>query len=122
MDRILLIDDNPDLRELLGRLLEEWDYAAVTAASLAEARQAVLTHGPFKVVICDFDLPDGNGLQFLAWLRWERRDHGQFLLISGSSNFDGDHPSDFAFLAKPFRMEELRSRLDELTANKPQSR
>ena len=72
--------------------------------------------------VCDFDLPDGNGLQFLAWLRWERRDHGPFLLISGSSNFDGDHPSDFAFLAKPFRMEELRSRLDELTANKPQSR
>ena len=122
MDRILLIDDNPDIRELLGQLLEEWDYAAVTAASLAEARQAVLTDGPFKAVICDFDLPDGNGLQFLAWLRWERRDHGPFLLISGSSNFDGDHPSDFAFLAKPFRMEELRSRLDELTANKPQSR
>ena len=122
MDRILLVDDNPAIRDLLRALLESWNYAAFTAATLAEARHAVLTDGPFKVVICDFDMPDGNGLQFLDWLRWERGDHGPFLLISGSSNFDGDHPSDFAFLAKPFRMEELRSRLDELTANKPQSR
>ena len=122
MDRILLVDDNLEIRELLGRLLEDWNYAAVTAASLAEARQAVLTGGPFKVVICDFDLPDGNGLQLLAWLRWERRDHGAFLLISGSSDFDGDHASDFSFLAKPFRMEDLCRRLEELTNGKPQAR
>src|SRR6266545_4701173 len=114
MDRILLVDDNPAIRELLGRLLEDWNYSAVTAASLAEARQAVWTDGPFKVVICDFDLPDGNGLQLLAWLRWERRDHGPFLLISGSTDFDGDQASDFSFLAKPFRMEDLCRRLKEL--------
>ena len=122
MDRILLVDDNPEIRELLGRLLEDWNYAVVTAASLAEARQAVLSNGPFKVVICDFDLPDGNGLQFLAWLRCERRDQGPFLLISGSTDFDGGHPMDFSFLAKPFRMEELCRRLEELVPGKPQVR
>ena len=122
MDRILLVDDNPEIRELLGRLLEDRNYAPVTAASLAEARQAVLTNGPFKVVVCDFDLPDGNGLQLLTWLRWERRDHGPFLLISGSSDFDGEQASDFCFLAKPFRMEDLFRRLEELTAGKPQVR
>jgi DNA-binding response OmpR family regulator len=121
MDRILLVDDNPAIRDLLRSLLEEWNYLAFTAATLAEARQAVVTLGPFRVVICDFDLPDGNGLQFLDWLRWERREHGAFLLISGSSDFDVDHASDFSFLAKPFRMEELCGRLEELTAGKSQA-
>ena len=83
MDRILIIDDNREMRELLSQLFFEWCYANVTAGTVEEARQAVLTEGPFNVVISDFQLPDGNGLQFLAWLRWERQDNARFLLISG---------------------------------------
>ena len=121
MDRILIIDDNREMRELLSQLFGEWCYANVTAGTVEEARQAVLTEGPFKVVVCDFQLPDGDGLQFLSWLRWERRDNAPFLLISGSTNFGPYRPSDFSFLAKPFRMEELRSRVEELIGNKPES-
>ena len=122
MDRILLIDDNREIRELITRLFDEWGYATVTVATLAEARNAVLSEASFKAVVCDFALPDGNGLEFLAWLKSERQIHAPFLLISGSVDFDGCHPPDCSFLAKPFRMEELRSRIEELIENKPQSR
>jgi len=122
MDRILLIDDNREIRELITRLFDEWGYATVTVATLAEARNAVLSEASFKAVVCDFALPDGNGLEFLAWLRSERQIPAPFLLISGSVDFDGCHPPDCSFLAKPFRMEELRSRIEELIENKPKFR
>jgi len=121
MDRILLIDDSPEIRELIARLFDEWGYATVTVATLAEARNAVLSGATFKAVVCDFELSDGNGLEFLAWLRSDRQIHAPFLLISGSVDFDGGHPPDCSFLAKPFRLEELRSRIEELIENKPQT-
>ena len=122
MDRILLIDDNREIRELMTRLFAEWGYATVAVATLSEARNAVLSEASFKAVVCDFGLSDGNGLEFLAWLRSERQIHAPFLLISGSAEFDGCHPSDCSFLAKPFRMEALRSRIEGLIESKPKSR
>jgi DNA-binding NtrC family response regulator len=122
MDRILIVDDNQGMRELLSQLLLEWSYATVTAGTLEEARNIILSQEPFKAVVCDFELPDGNGLQFLSWLRWERQNQTRFLLISGSASFVRYRPSDFAFLAKPFHLEELRSRLEELIATKGEAR
>ena len=121
MDRILVVDDQPEMRELLAQLFCNWSYAAVTAATLAEARNAVLTQGPFKAVVCDFDLPDGTGLQFWSWLRWDRRDAARFLLMSGSTSFVRHHAADFTFLAKPFRPEELHRSVLELIGPKPES-
>jgi len=122
MDRILIVDDNREMREVLSQLFREWSYQTVTAGTLAEARNAVQVEEPFKVIICDFELPDGNGLQFLSWLRWERGDLTRFLLVSGSADFVRYRPSDFSFLAKPFRTEELRTRVEELIGAKQQSR
>src|SRR6266571_2949681 len=50
MDRILVVDDKPEMRELMTQLFCKWSYETVTGASVAEARNAVLTQGPFKVI------------------------------------------------------------------------
>ena len=121
IDRVLLVDDKSEMRELLTQLFQHWSYATVSAATVAEARHAVLTQGPFKVVVCDFELPDGNGLQFWSWLRWERRDETRFLLMSGSTSFVRHRAADFAFLAKPFRPEELHRTVLELIGPKPET-
>ena len=121
MDRILIVDDHREMRELLGHCLRKWSFATVAAGSLAEARDAFLTKGPFKMIICDFDLPDGNGLQFFSWLS-EQQEHARFLLMSGSTNFVRYISEDFMFLAKPFRSEQLRSRVEELIGTKPDTR
>ncbi len=119
MDRVLLVDDKSEMRDLLTQLFQRWSYATVAAATVAEAQQAILTKGPFQVVVCDFELPDGNGLQFWSWLRWDRRDHARFLLLSGSASFLRHHSADFAFLAKPFRPEELQRCVVELMGTDP---
>jgi len=64
MDRILIVDDHREMRELLELCFRKWSYATVAAGTLAEARDAFLTEGPFKMVICDFDLPDGTACNF----------------------------------------------------------
>jgi len=121
VDRILLIDDKAEMRELLTQLFRQWSYTTVAAATVEEARQAVLTQGPFQMVVCDFELPDGNGLQFWSWLRQERRDGARFLLMSGSASFMRHRSADFAFLAKPFRPEELRSSVVELLGTRTET-
>ena len=122
MDRILIVDDHREMRELLEHCFRKWSYATVAAGTLAEARDAFMTEGPFKMVVCDFDLPDGNGLQFFSWLRMEQQNHARFLLMSGSTNFVRYISEDFMFLAKPFRSEQLRSRVEELIGTKPDTR
>jgi DNA-binding NtrC family response regulator len=109
------------MRELLGQYFRQWAYTTVTAGTLGEARKAVLTQGPFKMVVCDFDLPDGNGLQFFSWLRWEQQNHARFLLMSGSTNFVRYCSPDFTFLPKPFRSEQLHSRVVEMIGTGPQA-
>ena len=119
MDRILIVDDHREMRELLGLCLGKWSFSTVAAGSLAEAQDAFLTEGPFKMIICDFDLPDGNGLQLFSWLRIEQQNHARFLLMSGSTNFVRYSSEDFMFLAKPFRSEQLRCRVEELIGARP---
>ena len=106
------------MRELLGHCLNKWSYATVAAGTLAEARDAYLSEGPFKMIVCDFDLPDGNGLQFFSWLRSEQQ-HARFLLLSGSTNFVRYSSDEFTFLAKPFRSEQLRNCVEELIGTQP---
>ena len=87
--RILIVEPDQDQGEQLSHCLQDLSYSTVTTANLAQARNAVLTEGPFKAVVCDFMLPDGNGLQFLTWLRRNGRNHTRFLLINFPAATEG---------------------------------
>jgi two-component system CheB/CheR fusion protein len=70
--RILVIDDDPTLREMLALLLEGEGYETIVAADGKEAREFVARGPPrLDLVIADYNLPSGmNGLQVVAGL-WE---------------------------------------------------
>jgi len=112
--RLLLVDDDAPTRDGLNKALHEWSFATATAATLAEAHRVVLTEESFAIIVCDYRLPDGDGLEFLDWLRREQRLHVPFLLISGGV-IPGPPPGEnYEFLAKPFAMEEFHTVLLEL--------
>jgi DNA-binding NtrC family response regulator len=66
--RVLLVDDDPGVSEVVGLLLEREGYAVESAATLKEALTRVDTRAP-DVVVTDLKLPDGTGLDVIAVLR-----------------------------------------------------
>ena len=68
--RILLVDDDPGVRRMLQRVLEEEDYAVVIAANGSEALESVRITAP-DLVLLDLNLPVQNGWEILQQLTEE---------------------------------------------------
>lgn len=66
--RVLLLEDNWMTAESIMRGLEIRGIEGVRAATVAEALEAYDVDR-FDVIVCDYDLPDGTGLDFLARVR-----------------------------------------------------
>jgi DNA-binding NarL/FixJ family response regulator len=67
--RVLIVDDDPRFRAIASRALTERGYEVVgEAATVAGARSAVAELRP-DAVLCDVNLPDGNGLVLAGELR-----------------------------------------------------
>ena len=65
---VLVVDDEPDLCELLSMTLERMDLSPRTADSVAEA-QRVLKTERFDLCLTDMQLPDGDGLDLVQWMQ-----------------------------------------------------
>jgi two-component system KDP operon response regulator KdpE len=111
--RVLLVEDDRELRSTLRDALAVEGHDVLTAASLAEGA-ALLDHaGSLDLVILDLALPDGDGETLLAWLRRSRS--WPVLVISAR-----DAPADKIrlldsgaddYLVKPFNVAELLARI-----------
>ncbi len=66
--RVLIVDDQPDARELLARVLEGFGARASTASSVAEALAALPTVRP-QVLISDIAMPNENGFDLIRQVR-----------------------------------------------------
>src|SRR3712207_1993303 len=93
MARVLLLDDRTDLALVISAMLRERGNVVVHARTVEEARSVV--DGSFDAYVCDYGLPDGTGVDFLADLPAE----GLRILWSGvdrkrdveKSGVHGDH-------------------------------
>ncbi|MDD3517097.1 MAG: sigma-54 dependent transcriptional regulator [Chromatiales bacterium] len=68
---VLVVDDEPDIRELLEITLGRMKLNARTAACVAEARQ-LLAREDFDLCLTDMRLPDGNGIELVEHIQRER--------------------------------------------------
>src|SRR3989442_14067812 len=68
MRRVLVVDDEPSMRELLAIMLRKEGFEVVAAESRAVAA-AVLAQGPVDLVITDVKLPDGDGIEILRHVK-----------------------------------------------------
>ncbi len=105
MSRVLVIDDEEAIRELLVELLGNGDDPPIVAATLAEARQALAIHD-VDVALVDKNLPDGSGLDLVAELR-AQRPFTESIVITGYASIDSAiqalEAGAFDYLIKPFR-------------------
>jgi CheY-like chemotaxis protein len=68
MRRVLVVDDDPVIRMLLGMGLEHYGYECVTAEH-GKAAQAILQRDSFDLLVVDLLMPVMDGLAFIRWLR-----------------------------------------------------
>lgn len=109
--QVLVVDDSEEIRDLLGELLSLDGYGVSAAASLAELRQT-LDGPPADVVLLDWKLPDGDGIDALPEIKTRWRD-SQVIVLTGFGTFDAAVEATkrgaFHFLAKPLQTEVLMS-------------
>jgi two-component system response regulator PilR (NtrC family) len=110
MKRILVVDDEPSMRELLSIMLRKEGYEVVTAASRAMAA-AALAKDPVHMVITDVKLPDGDGLEILRHVKAASPETVVIVMTAFSSTETavtalklGAHD----YLVKPFDVDELK--------------
>ena len=111
MARILLVEDDPSLREDLCAVLEKEGYLCDACESIAFARQ----HLPitYSLYILDVLLPDGSGIQLCRELRANH--HAPVLFLTACddeiSTVNGLDAGGDGYVTKPFRLKELLSRI-----------
>jgi two-component system OmpR family response regulator len=116
MARLLVVEDEPDLRDLLDQRIRGAGHEVMAMASATAALEAVDQVGPPDAAILDVDLPGMNGLELLAALR-ERKPGmpGLFITVLWSGELLATmKASGNPYLNKPFTAPELRTALDDL--------
>jgi two-component system, NtrC family, response regulator PilR len=68
---VLIVDDEPDLVELVELTLQRMGLNSRSAGTVREAQVLALAEA-FDLVLCDMRLPDGNGLDLIEWLQAKR--------------------------------------------------
>ncbi|MFO1250002.1 MAG: sigma-54 dependent transcriptional regulator [Inhella sp.] len=110
-DRLLVVDDEPDLRTLYELTLLREGYSLVSAETVAEAL-ALLQSERFAVVITDMRLPDGSGLDLLAWLEQQGRNERAIVITahgSAENAVEALKAGAFDYLTKPVDLRQFRS-------------
>ena len=109
--RILVIDDEPDLRTLYELTLLREGYQVEAAGDLAEARQQLHDH-QFDAVITDMRLPDGVGLELLRELVAQQRAERCVVITahgSAENAVEALKAGAFDYLTKPVDLKQFRS-------------
>ena len=114
---VLVVDDEPGLREMLGILFRRAGYHVTLAPGFVAAKEAVAqTPEPFGVVITDLMMPDGSGLDLLTLAR-ERSPHTEVIVMTAHSSIetaiDAMKRGAYDFITKPFATLELRALVEK---------
>ncbi len=118
--KILLVEDDPALREILQHSLQQERYVVELAPDYQTASQK--THDyTYDCILLDIMLPDGNGLSLLKELQ-ESRKQGNVIIISAKDSLDDkvkglDLGAD-DYLPKPFHLAELHARIKSVIRRK----
>lgn len=120
MARILVIDDEDQIRALLRRVLEKQGHEVLEAEHGAIALE-VAEEGPLDLVITDIMMPEKDGLEVISALRRDTPDL-KILAISGGGVLRSKalHIANllgaYGTLQKPFAIEALISKVNEALA------
>ena len=118
--KILIIEDEPSLREIMTEYLRKQRYVVESADSLKDAMFKTADY-EYDCILLDIMLPDGNGLELLRKL-YRTGKSGNVIIISAKDTVDdkveGLELSADDYLAKPFHLAELNARIRSVIRRK----
>ena len=112
--RVLVVDDEPSMREFLEIALEDFGYEVQVAGSLKEAH-ASLSKYEFQVVLTDLRLPDGTGIELLSQIREECESEVILLTAYATAEtaLEAMRRGAYDYLLKPVKLSELEALLEK---------
>ena len=118
--RILIVDDEQSMREMLAILLKKEGLDVRSAGSRAEAA-AALRQGPVDLVLTDVKLPDGDGLEILRHVKAASPETAVVVMTAYGTTEMAVAARKLgaeAYILKPFDVDELRIVVRDALANR----
>jgi putative two-component system response regulator len=107
--RILIVDDDRHVRELVRRLLERAGYRCSTAENGAQARE-LLAAGSFELMVCDLQMPGESGLDVITHTRATYPDTAAIMVTGVDDERLAGHAlalGAYGYIVKPFSSTDL---------------
>ncbi len=120
--KILIVEDDNNLRELMHKALVDDHHVVETAAQVYEAKMKIEIYD-YDCILLDIMLPDGNGLDVLRQLKEARKEAGVIIISAKDSLEDKVTGLDLGaddYLTKPFHIAELSARVKSVFRRKQQ--
>jgi two-component system phosphate regulon response regulator OmpR len=111
--QVLVVDDDPEIRKLLARYMQEQGFRVQLASKCGEVRERLVTN-QIDIIVLDVKLPDGSGLDLCRDLRVMRSNIPIILLTALQEDVDRIIGLEFGaddYLGKPFNPRELVARI-----------
>ncbi len=106
----LIVDDEPDIRDLLEITLTRMGITTLTAEDVGSARKLLGEHQP-QLCLTDMNLPDGNGIELVQWIQ-SHCPHTPVAVITAYGSMDTAiealKAGAFDFVSKPVELPRLR--------------
>lgn len=107
---ILIVDDEPDIREILEYEFNDRGYKTFAAESINTA-QSILTKHKIDIVLTDVRMPDGSGIKLLKYIMKHTQQHvPKVILVTGYADISEEEAREIgatAILSKPIDYDEL---------------
>jgi DNA-binding response OmpR family regulator len=114
--KLLLADDEDDIREVIEDRLNAWGFTVFTAVTGTEALRRITTE-KFDGVLLDVKMPEMTGIEVLEKVR-ERRLDIPIIIVTSSTSRDAAIGSlgkgANEFILKPFEWEELKTKIEKV--------
>ena len=114
--KILIIEDEPELRKSMKQYLHQEGYVIESASDYSKALEKIEVYD-YDCILVDITLPQGNGLDLIKQLKQNNSKAGIIIISAKNSSDDKIMGLDLGaddYLAKPFNLAELNSRIKAL--------
>lgn len=111
--KVLIVDDEIDILELLEQECREKRFAVATASNGRHAVKAVEQLGPFEVLITDINMPQMDGIELISWME-KNAPQTKIIVMTASiaANSRFHLAPEYHLVMKPFRLEDITGKLE----------